>query len=229
MRLFCALCLALVFAAAPAAAGDAVFGAGVAGEPGFSQFPHWQALLDRARKLGDDKPLAPGTRTSTKLPPAGQLPPTSCDNICGHARWTAFLDSIRDKPWREQLSAVNRWANAKPYIEDWMNWGVPDYWEVPAEFVRRGGDCEDFAIAKYFSLLRLGFAPDSVRILVVEDRNLKASHAVVAVHRGGQTWLLDAQVPEIVPLDVARQYAPVYAFSDKGWWLYDPTRKNVAR
>lgn len=217
------LILGLAIGVRPAhAAGGGLLPGGVAGEQGFAQFPLWGALLQKARKTGDDRPLPLRTGPVPARTPGdvGALLPNSCEAACARRRWIAFLYGIRRKPKLLQLEAVNRWANAKPYVEDWMNWGVADYWETPAEFMRHGGDCEDYAIAKYFSLVRLGFPPADLRIVVVEDRNLKASHAVVAVRLEGRTWLLDIAVSQIVPVEIARQYRPVYAFNAQGWWLY---------
>lgn len=230
MRLVQAFLLAALAltAACGAAAADAVFESGIEGSAGASPFLHWSRLLQRAQAEGDDKSLT-GTSHRPRAGPASQaagtdMPPADCDNRCAQERWTGFLRSIRDLPWFQQLDRVNHWANARPYVEDWMNWGVPDYWETPAEFVRRGGDCEDFAIAKYFSLIRLGFPPGDLRIVVIKDRNLHASHAVLAVRRAGQTWLMDIAMSEVVPMALATQYTPVYAFNAQGWWLYNPAR-----
>lgn len=211
---------ALLAPGTPSARADAIFGAGVAGT-GFAQFPQWGSLLTRAHNDGDDEPIsAPARKPRTDTPDPSALPPTDCTNDCARAIWTTFLQSIAALPARAQIDAVNRWANAKPYIEDWMNWGVSDYWETPPEFVRRGGDCEDFAIAKYFSLIRLGFSPADLRVVTVYDRNLKASHAVLAVRFEDETLLLDIVTSAIVPLARARHYAPVYALGETGWWLY---------
>ena len=53
----------------------------------------------------------------------------------------------------QQLDAVNRYMNKHQYITDIVNWGVTDYWETPREFFLKDGDCEDFAIAKFKSLM----------------------------------------------------------------------------
>lgn len=250
MRPVCVLLLAAIALAAPsgAVAGGTVFGGGVQGAQGFSYFPLWMRVLQQVRATGDDQPMSspapalprivltkPAAAPATK-PPAGSAPATTattatattCSGACARNRWSNFLESIRSLTPRRQLDAVNRWANAKPYVEDWTNWGVPDYWETPAEFIARGGDCEDYAIAKYFSLVRLGFSPAALRIVVVNDRNLQAFHAVLAVRQSGQTWLLDNAVPAVVPMSVAIQYAPVYALNERSWWLYSAPRIIVS-
>jgi predicted transglutaminase-like cysteine proteinase len=174
----------------------------------FSAFPFWQQVLkDMAQPL---------------LMPAALRPEVACTNqrFCVPAVWTTFLDSVRNTSPLAQLNAVNQWANTRPYIEDQANWGVPDYWETPGEFLARGGDCEDFAITKYLSLMRLGFSPDDLRIVIVQDVKAHAFHAVLAVHVVGTAWLLDNQLPQAVPMASATQYVPIYSLNERGWWLH---------
>jgi predicted transglutaminase-like cysteine proteinase len=101
-----------------------------------------------------------------------------------------------------------------------VNWHVPDYWETPGEFLARGGECKDYAVIKYYSLVRLGFSPDDLRIVVLNDTNINAFHAVLAVRLDGGVWLLDNQLQQVVPMDVAVQYAPIYSLNEHGWWLH---------
>lgn len=232
MRLLGTLVLTMLALAAPcsAAAGGIVFGAGVQGAPGFSYFPLWARVLQQTRMTSADHPAL---SAAPVLPPAASasaagIAAAACTGACALNSWNAFLQSARHLPREKQLDAVNRWANAKPYVEDWANWGVPDYWETPAEFIARGGDCEDFAIAKYFSLVRLGFSPDDLRIVIVNDSNLQAFHAVLAVRQSGQTWLLDNAVPAVVPMTIAVQYTPIYALNERSWWLYSAPRIVVS-
>ena len=237
MRLGQILGVTIIALAATCGGADAgaVFDGGVQGAPGFSYFPLWARVIQSMRADHDDGAMDSAVPAVPALPPtASPLPggqstsPAACSDQCADGRWDSFLQSIRKLSRRRQLDAVNRWANAKPYIEDWVNWGVPDYWETPAEFIRRGGDCEDYAIAKYFSLVRLGFSPDNLRIVIVNDRNLQAFHAVLAVRQAAQTWLLDNAVPDIVPMEVAVQYAPIYSLNERSWWLYSAPRIVVS-
>lgn len=147
----------------------------------------------------------------------------SCDTDsrhCAPAAWTGFLDTVRKLDARAQLDAVNRWVNARPHVEDNANWGVPDYWETPGEFLARGGDCEDFAIAKYFSLVRLGFPLRDLRILIVSDSRSDSFHALLAVHQGDAVRILDDQVAEVTDLSAQPHYTPIYSLGDQGEWLH---------
>lgn len=91
----------------------------------------------------------------------------------------------------EQVKAVNVLINRWPYRTDMDVWGVMDYWETPVEFFQKSGDCEDFAIAKYFALRDLGFPASQMRIVVLKDTLRNLDHAVTAVYLDGDAWILD--------------------------------------
>ncbi|MCZ8076649.1 MAG: transglutaminase-like cysteine peptidase, partial [Paucibacter sp.] len=57
-----------------------------------------------------------------------------------------------------RLSLVNNFVNKHlVFRDDSEVWGRIDYWATPLESLDKGrGDCEDYAIAKYFSLLNAG-------------------------------------------------------------------------
>jgi predicted transglutaminase-like cysteine proteinase len=216
---------AILFAlllAAPTARAGTIF-QDKSGGTEFSLFPFWkQALNDMA--AAEPPPIAATPAAAGRPAPARQ-----CRNQrrCIPPAWTAFLDTLGDKSRREQMNAVNQWANARPYVEDIVNWGVADYWETPGEFLARGGDCEDYAIFKYASLVQLGFSPNNLRIVIVNDTNMKVFHAVLAVRADGEIWLLDNQIAQVIPLSVAVQYAPIYSLSEHGWWMHSTPRISL--
>ena len=100
------------------------------------------------------------------------------------------------------------------------NWGVEDYWETPNEFLNRDGDCEDFAIAKYKSLRALGLGDDQLRIVVLQDLNLRIAHAVLVVLDGGKAWVLDNQIDQVIDADRIRHYRPYYSINASAYWLH---------
>ena len=68
-------------------------------------------------------------------------------------QWVADLAQYEHLPLQEKINKVNAYVNGFAYIEDNNNWNKSDYWATPAEFFARGGDCEDFAFAKYSPIL----------------------------------------------------------------------------
>ena len=73
--------------------------------------------------------------------------------------WRELIAQGQRENWSEQrkLTEVNRFFNRLRFIDDYLLWGMKDYWAVPLEFLgAAAGDCEDYSIAKYFSLLELG-------------------------------------------------------------------------
>ena len=106
-----------------------------------SLFPKWRGALSR---YFDERRLADAPCESTLF------------NRCHLREWNAFLASLRGYDAMTQIGAVNDYMNTRRYIIDPRNYGVPDYWATPLQFLTRNGDCEDYAIAKYLSLRTLG-------------------------------------------------------------------------
>ena len=139
---------------------------------------------------------------------------------CPVQEWYAFLAGLKGLPPRQQLSKVNTYLNRAKYILDIINWKVPDYWASPFQFLRRDGDCEDYAIAKFMSLRALGFSNDRMKIVVLRDLNLRLAHAILVVKLDGRRYVLDNQVKDVVPDTVIHHYKPIYSVNETHWWLY---------
>jgi len=139
---------------------------------------------------------------------------------CAPGDWQRVVNESRSLSRRAQLEKLNGWANGIRYREDSSNWGIPDYWQTPAEFLARGGDCEDYAILKYFGLTELGFDPADMRIMVLYDEELKLHHAVLLVRLEGEIWLLDNQKEKVARLKDAPHYRPIYSVNQDNWWMH---------
>lgn len=183
-----------------------LFGFNAVEQPDMKTFGQWIQVLERHLKI--------------------DIPEGDCKesvlNLCHMRDWLAFLETQRGRPRAEQLDAVNRYANRKRYVLDIENYGVEDYWAVVREFLYNNGDCEDYAITKFFSLRWLGYAEDDLRIVVLQDTNLRVPHAVLAVNTGDDVMILDNQLQEVVSQHDIVHYAPVYAINEHHWWLYLP-------
>lgn len=129
------------------------------------------------------------------------------------------------KPSREMLVQVNRQANRQPYHADMDLWGASDFWALPEEFALRGGDCEDYAIAKYVALRERGVSADDLRIAVGYDHRRGDYHAVLKVRAEGRWLTLDMEIDS--PLEPAQiaHFETIYTIAEGGLWDH---RRQVA-
>lgn len=126
-----------------------------------------------------------------------------------------------------QVFAVNNIVNGYPDVSDDDNWGKSDYWETPNEFFVRGGDCEDYAIAKYAWLRYLGVPDSRLRIAMVYDRLKQAEHMIlVAYTESGQPLYLDSQLKDARTRNDFARYWPLYSINREGWWIVQPEGKG---
>lgn len=136
------------------------------------------------------------------------------------SEWKGFIESLRDKSAEEQVESINHFMNKVSYISDEDNYGTGDYWATVEEFMARGGDCEDYALAKYRSLLMLGFKASDLRIVILFDINKGINHAVLAVALNGAWKILDNQSQEVRDDKDISNYKPIYAISKSNWWRF---------
>jgi len=141
---------------------------------------------------------------------------------CQLTEWQRYLDTLKTLESRKQISAVNDFVNEKKYVLDIDNYGLADYWATAKEFLFNNGDCEDFSILKYYSLRQLGFTPEALRIVIVQDTNLRIPHAVLAVRIDNDILILDNQVTQVVSHQTAVHYVPVFSINEKQWWMHLP-------
>ena len=169
-------------------------------------FPQWLSVLERhILNLKDS-----GSCGSTKF------------NQCHLRAWRHFLSSIKHLEVKQQIKQVNKYANEKEYILDVENYGVADYWATPKEFLINNGDCEDYAIIKMLSMKWLGYDVDSMRVVVVQDTNLRIPHAVMAIENDNDILILDNQIEEVISHADIYHYVPVYSVNEKHWWMHVP-------
>jgi predicted transglutaminase-like cysteine proteinase len=180
-----------------------LFGTNETRSDSIKTFPKWTDMLTRhhaEEKRGD--PACVPTRFSR----------------CSVADWLTFLEGEKRKDRPTQLADVNNFLNLHPYIFDKLN-----YWQTPREFALHDGDCKDYSIAKYFSLKYLGWDTEDLRVVVVQDLNLRVAHAVLAVYINGAIMILDNQARQIVRADSIRHYQPYYSINESSWWLHKPS------
>ena len=136
-----------------------------------------------------------------------------CASRFGRTMATAYDAALTASPL-EALTLVNRKVNsAIAYQSDAANWGVGDYWATPAEIARNGrGDCEDYATTKMWLLLALGFSPDQLQLVILQDTRRGLYHAVLAVHLDGQRYILDNLSNSVRRDTQIANYMPLISF-----------------
>lgn len=137
--------------------------------------------------------------------------------------WQRLLLDQRQAGEQEQLVAVNVFFNRQlHYEEDIDLWNQVDYWATPIEALWKGaGDCEDYAIAKYFSLRHLGVPADKLRITYVKALRQNRAHMVLTYYPTPEAipLVLDSLQDPIEPATRRTDLVPVYAFNGEGLWL----------
>lgn len=137
------------------------------------------------------------------------------------SHWQDFLGLLQTQKPLVQLIAVNDYINARPYKQDNWLYNVSDHWADVADFLENSGDCEDFAIAKYFSLRQLGFDTGMMQIMLVYDVYSGTDHAVLRVALNDQLYFLDNRDDVIDRAEFDRRYRPHIAFNETDVHLYD--------
>lgn len=137
------------------------------------------------------------------------------------AEWQKFLASHQDQLPLKKLVAVNDWINQFPYKEDRWLYQTSDHWAGPRQFLERSGDCEDFVIAKYFSLKELGFKAADMRVLMVYDVFSGTDHALLRVKLDDRIYFLDNRKTIMNEAAFEERYRPHYAFNEADVWTYD--------
>jgi predicted transglutaminase-like cysteine proteinase len=136
--------------------------------------------------------------------------------------WAELLARTDLPDDRSKLEAVNRFFNQVRFRDDIVHWGENDYWATPIEFLgTNGGDCEDFSIAKYFTLRHLGVPEARLRMVYVKALKLNQAHMVVAYLEtpSAEPLVLDNLNKEILPASRRNDLQPVYSFNGGGLWL----------
>ncbi len=139
--------------------------------------------------------------------------------------WDAMIEASKNEKILIKLKNVNDFFNQLRYKTDQSNWFKKDYWATPFEFMGKGaGDCEDYAIAKYFTLIKLGVPDDKLRITYVIYKKFNSTyeeaHMVLTyTHKPGVTPVVLDNINK--KLDLAtnrRDLSPVYSFNASGLW-----------
>lgn len=143
--------------------------------------------------------------------------------------WKALLAQAASLDERRQIRTVNEFFNRNVvYRSDPELWGLPDYWATPLETLgKAAGDCEDYAIAKYTSLRKLGIPDSRLRIFYVHARlgalaggDATEVHMVLGYYptEDAEPLILDNLITDIRPASRRDDLTPIFSFNSEGLW-----------
>jgi predicted transglutaminase-like cysteine proteinase len=150
---------------------------------------------------------------------------SSADGPQAEATPRPLLQSLRAQEAGVQLRSINRFFNRHiEFATDLQAWGRADYWASPLESLqRRLGDCEDYAIVKYFGLLATGMPMSRLRLVYVHaqmDDGPAQAHMVLAYFPpgGGDILILDNLIDEVQSFAQRSDLVAVFSFNGEGLW-----------
>ena len=136
--------------------------------------------------------------------------------------WEDLIISDNSQTDLEKLEKVNQFFNQMEFVDDIDHWGEKDYWATPIEFLgTQGGDCEDFTIAKYFTLKAMGIEEEKLNLTYVKALNYNVHHMVLTYFStpGSEPLVLDNIVTDINSASQRKDLLPIYSFNGTGLWL----------
>jgi predicted transglutaminase-like cysteine proteinase len=181
----------------------------------FASTLSWGGLREKwlgvERKLDDERvqlALCDGDRDRCASPAALQF--------------LAIVDNAKTREGRARLGEINRAVNLSiRSMSDMAQHGAIDVWSSPlATFSAGAGDCEDYAIAKFFALRQAGISPDDLRIVIMRDAINGEDHAVAAARLDGHWLMLDNRRMAMVEDADVRNYQPLFVIDQNGVMQY---------
>lgn len=143
-------------------------------------------------------------------------------------RWQQLIDRIQNDSEADKLRKVNDFFNGVRFLSDINHWQQEDYWATPVEFlISNGGDCEDFSIAKYYTLRELGVPDSKMSIAYVKAVELNQAHMVLTYYTtpDAMPQILDNLIPQIKPANKRPDLIHVYSFNGDNLWLSKKGRR----
>ena len=135
-------------------------------------------------------------------------------------RWAGLIQSLQGQNRLRQIITVNKWFNRLPYKYDDVAYNTADYWADTRALLLHRGDCEDYALSKYYTLRQLGFSPDQLKIAVVYDKESYSNHAVLMVYIDGTRYMMDINGDSTDPSPMGPRYRTLYTFNERSAWYY---------
>lgn len=139
--------------------------------------------------------------------------------------WNRLLENGQKAKTLKKLKLANDFFNHVRYATDIKHWKRRDYWATPFEFVGTGaGDCEDYAIIKYFTLIKMGIPKNKLRLAYVKLLRKKTKYeedhmVLLYIHKPNKTPIVLDNVNKKLKMATQRKDLKlIYTFNASGLW-----------
>ncbi len=178
-----------------------------------TRFTKWLDVLDRWRREQSE---------------ATAICDDDSEGACVPKDWARLVQELKGAGLRTSVQRVNEAINRYPFVASTQNWGK-QYWETPFEFVRHGGQCQDYAIAKFMLLRELGVANEKLRFVIVQDLRDGDMHAVSVAYVDDDVMLMDNLLAQAESTTRVTWYMPYYSINETNWWRHLPAEEQISR
>lgn len=145
-----------------------------------------------------------------------------------------FLNTTSNLTDLKKIEEVNKYFNKYKYTSDIEQFEKKDYWMSLNEFlVYKKGDCEDFAIAKYFTLKKLGLDINKLNIVygyIKTKENDMMPHMLLTYNDKNDIYILDNYNKNFRRYNKKiENFKAVYSFNEKNLYTnieYSLNNKN---
>ena len=183
------------------------------------------STLSAERRFDELLQLPQWREVTRRLPQEAELVRACIKGRCASAAAQRMALMVRESAAPDRLSQIRRVheaVNREPYREDADQFGLEDKWQSPMAFALRGGDCEDFAIAKYFVLRLLGMPASDLRIAVLTGLGGGEIHAVLLARVHGEWQVLDNREEKLRSVASYGNWIVRYAVTEAAGFRYQP-------
>ncbi len=139
--------------------------------------------------------------------------------------WVELVATNTATENNKKLLEANDFFNRRlNFSNDLAVWGLKDYWATPLESLAKGqGDCEDFALAKYVTLIEMGVPEIRLRLVYVQAKMPSGvqAHMVLAYYPSpnADPLILDNISSAILPASQRTDLSPVFSFNASSLWV----------
>lgn len=142
--------------------------------------------------------------------------------------YVRFLNTLKNEDIKTKIEKVNLYINRIVSKYDAYNYQSEEYWATPFEFFNNvGGDCEDYVIAKMYTLELLDIPKKNMYMSAVKEKFTGGDHMVLSLHvsKNEVPLVLDNLSTRVLPINKRVDLKLVFMFNESGFYQLENYNK----